>query len=100
MLAKTAGVKINNGIVVNASLQTSDPNIFAIGECAEVDGQLTMHIAPIILCAHVLGKMLVGDVHAVKFPVMPIVIKTPACPIVVVTPPKNCGGEWRVGFVG
>lgn len=96
MLAKTANIKINNGVVVNASLQTSDPSIFAIGECAEVDGQLTMHIAPIILCAHVLGKMLAGDVQGVCFPVMPIVIKTPACPIVVVAPPKNCVGEWRV----
>lgn len=95
-LAKTANIKINKGVVVNASLQTSDPAIFAIGECAEVNGQLTMHIAPIILCAHVLGKMLAGNVQAVRFPVMPIVIKTPACPIVIVAPPKNSVGEWKL----
>lgn len=31
-LAQLAGLIVDNGVVVNASLQTSDPNIFAVGD--------------------------------------------------------------------
>jgi 3-phenylpropionate/trans-cinnamate dioxygenase ferredoxin reductase subunit len=33
-LAAAAGLKTNNGIVVDGHLRTSDPNIYAIGDCA------------------------------------------------------------------
>lgn len=95
-LAKTAKLKTNVGVIVDASMQTCDPHIFAVGECAEVDAQLTMHIAPILVCSQILGKVLAGDKQSVHFTVMPIVIKTPACPIVLVMPPLNCAGEWRI----
>ena len=32
-LAQAAGLKVDNGIVVNAQAQTSDPDIFAAGDC-------------------------------------------------------------------
>ena len=32
-LAQAAGLKIDNGIVVNAQAQTSDPDVFAAGDC-------------------------------------------------------------------
>ena len=35
-LAEQAGLKTNRGVVVNASLQTSSNDIYAIGDCAEV----------------------------------------------------------------
>ena len=95
-LAKTANIKINTGIVVNASLQTNNPTIFALGECAEVLGQLTMYVTPILQCVHVLAKVLTGDEQHVHFETTPIIIKTPACPIAVVTAPKNCMGEWKI----
>jgi 3-phenylpropionate/trans-cinnamate dioxygenase ferredoxin reductase component len=34
-LARDAGLAVSNGIAVNEYLQTEDPNIFAIGDCAE-----------------------------------------------------------------
>jgi 3-phenylpropionate/trans-cinnamate dioxygenase ferredoxin reductase subunit len=34
-LAERAGLKVGNGITVDECLRTSDPNIFAIGDCAE-----------------------------------------------------------------
>jgi 3-phenylpropionate/trans-cinnamate dioxygenase ferredoxin reductase component len=37
-LAQAAGLAVRNGIVVDAFLKTSDPNIFAIGDCAEMNG--------------------------------------------------------------
>jgi 3-phenylpropionate/trans-cinnamate dioxygenase ferredoxin reductase subunit len=32
-LAASAGLEVNNGIVVNAHCRTSDPNIYAVGDC-------------------------------------------------------------------
>lgn len=95
-LSKTANLKTNTGIVVNDSLQTSDPFIFALGECAEVSGQLTMHVTPILQCVHVLAKVLAGGEARVHFEVSPIIIKTPICPLVVLAPPKNCMGTWQI----
>jgi NADPH-dependent 2,4-dienoyl-CoA reductase/sulfur reductase-like enzyme len=37
-VAQTAGVEIDTGIRVNGFLQTSHPNIFAAGDCCQVDG--------------------------------------------------------------
>ncbi|WP_209475513.1 NAD(P)/FAD-dependent oxidoreductase [Thermococcus stetteri] len=40
-LARQAGLEVNRGIVVNEHLQTSDPDIYAIGDCAEVIDAVT-----------------------------------------------------------
>ncbi len=40
-LAKKAGLEVSRGIVVNEHLQTSDPDIYAIGDCAEVIDAVT-----------------------------------------------------------
>lgn len=37
-MARDADLAVNRGIRVNAQLQTSDPDIYAVGECAEFDG--------------------------------------------------------------
>jgi 3-phenylpropionate/trans-cinnamate dioxygenase ferredoxin reductase subunit len=34
-VARAAGLAVGNGVVVNAYLETTDPRIFAIGDCAE-----------------------------------------------------------------
>lgn len=34
-LAESAGLTVDHGIVVNANMQTSDPSIFAAGDCAQ-----------------------------------------------------------------
>jgi len=41
-LAETAGLTYNNGIVVNDRLETSDPAIYAIGDCASFPYRGTM----------------------------------------------------------
>jgi len=38
-LATESGLTVNKGIAVNDFLQTSDPNIYAVGECLEHDGK-------------------------------------------------------------
>ncbi|MCT2590334.1 FAD-dependent oxidoreductase [Streptomyces sp. N2-109] len=37
-LARVAGLRVGRGVVVDDQLRTSDPRIFAIGDCAEHDG--------------------------------------------------------------
>ncbi len=39
-IAKAAGLKVNRGIVVDASMRTSDPYVFAVGDVAELPGAI------------------------------------------------------------
>ena len=45
--AKSSGLLVERGIVVDDQMRTSDPNIFAIGECAQHRGQCYGLVAPI-----------------------------------------------------
>lgn len=38
-LAESAGLDCGRGIKVDSSLRTSDPDIYAVGDCAEIDGR-------------------------------------------------------------
>ncbi len=60
-LAKKAGLKINRGIVVNDFMETSDPNIFAIGECVEHREKVYGLVAPLYEQGKVLAATLTGD---------------------------------------
>lgn len=95
-LAKTAGIQTNYGIVVDRYLKTNIPHIFALGDCAEVEGKIKQFVAPLLQCAQALAKILVGGREPVHYPAMPIVIKTPACPIVTSPPPVHVKGEWHM----
>jgi nitrite reductase (NADH) large subunit len=63
-LAKEAGLAVDRGIVVSSSMQTSDPDIYALGECVEFDGQSFGLVAPLYEMAGVLAQQLVGDAAA------------------------------------
>jgi nitrite reductase (NADH) large subunit len=63
-LAKEAGLAVNRGIVVDAQMRTSDPAIYALGECAEVDGSCFGLVAPLYDMANVLAAQLAGDTTA------------------------------------
>ncbi len=62
--AKEAGLEIGRGIVIDVGLQTSDPNVFSVGECAEFDGQTFGLVAPLYQMASVLAARLAGDATA------------------------------------
>jgi nitrite reductase (NADH) large subunit len=47
-LGRKAGLDVRRGIVVNDYLQTSDPDIFAVGECTEHRGQTFGLVAPLM----------------------------------------------------
>ncbi|HEV8287152.1 MAG TPA: nitrite reductase large subunit NirB [Chitinophagaceae bacterium] len=60
-LAKQAGITVGprGGIIVNEKLQTSDPFIFAIGECALYNGMIYGLVGPGYEMADVVAKNLV-----------------------------------------
>lgn len=95
-LAKDAGLMVNRGIVADAYLRTSDPDIFALGDCAEIEGQTRPFVLPIMHAARALAQTLVGTPTPAAFPPMPVVIKTPACPVAVQPVARDVTGEWKI----
>src|SRR5262249_19578658 len=60
-LGKKAGLKINRGIVVNDHMETSDPSIFAVGECVEHREKVYGLVAPLYDQGKVLAATITGD---------------------------------------
>jgi rubredoxin-NAD+ reductase len=85
-LARRAGLTVARGIVVDAqSLCTSDESVFALGDCAEVQGQLGSTIEPILRQARTIAGQIVGTpvpydarnpVWIVKSPGLPLTIRS------------------------
>jgi nitrite reductase (NADH) large subunit len=67
-IAKDAGLEVNRGIVVDATMRASDPDIFAVGECAETHGQVFGLVAPLYEMASVIASQLAGDATATFTP--------------------------------
>ena len=63
-LANDAGLEVARGIEVNAQMQTSDPDILAVGECIEFDGHLFGLVAPLYDQAKVVAKTLMDEPDA------------------------------------
>jgi nitrite reductase (NADH) large subunit len=59
-LAKAAGLQVNRGVVVDDQMRTSDPSIFAVGECAEHRGVAYGLVAPIWDMCRTLADTLTG----------------------------------------
>ena len=60
-LGKKANLKINRGIVVNDFMETSDPAIFAIGECVEHREKVYGLVAPLYEQGKVLAATITGN---------------------------------------
>jgi len=95
-LAIASGLECGRGIKVNRRLETSAPNVYALGDCAEVEGHVLVYVAPLTAAARTLGKILADQPEDVVYPAMPVTIKTPACPVVVSPPAKDAQGAWQV----
>ncbi|AZL65768.1 MULTISPECIES: nitrite reductase large subunit NirB [Enterobacter] len=63
-LAQASGIRCARGIVVDRQMQTSEPDVYAIGECCEIDGQTFGLVAPCLAQADILAARLAGDVTA------------------------------------
>ena len=95
-IAQEAGITVNRGIVVNSLLETSAPDVYSLGDCAEVNGHVLFYVAPLMASARALAKTLTGTATAVSYPAMPVTIKTPTCPIVVSPAPRDAEGSWNI----
>jgi len=77
-LGYKAGVRVNRGIVVNDYMETSEPDIFAVGECVEHRGVCYGLVAPLydqgkVLAATITGNRgptYTGTIQAAKLKIM------------------------------
>ena len=95
-MAAAAGIKVNRGVEVDRQLKTSHSHIYALGDCAEVDGLNLLYVMPLMSCARALAQTLAGNPTAVSYGAMPITVKTPVCPLVVSPVPRGYEGVWTV----
>ncbi len=59
-LAKDAGVNVNRGILVDDRMLTSDPHVYALGECVEHRTGIYGLVAPLYEMAKVIAAQLAG----------------------------------------
>ncbi|HUN39855.1 MAG TPA: FAD-dependent oxidoreductase [Acetobacteraceae bacterium] len=59
-LAKAAGLACGRGIQVDGSMRTSDPHIYAVGECVEFRGQVFGLVAPLYDMAGICADHITG----------------------------------------
>ncbi len=95
-LAASAGLEVRQGIVTNRLLATSAPDIYALGDCAEVEGHVLMYVMPLMAAARALASTLTGEPTAVNWGAMPVMVKTPCCPVAVIPPVLVDDGKWEV----
>jgi rubredoxin-NAD+ reductase len=94
-IAIKAGVNCQLGICVDRFLRTNQPNIFAMGDCAEMDQVVLQYVAPIRIQAKALASTLCGHTQPVTYPAMTCVVKTPMAPVAFCIPP-NREGVWEI----
>lgn len=94
-LAQDAGIATSRGIISNHLLETNQADVYAIGDCAEVNGTLLPYVMPLMQQARALAKTLAGQTTAVHYPAMPVAVKTPAAPLTVLPVPMQVNVEWQ-----
>lgn len=95
-LAAEAGLEVKRGIVFDRLLKTSAEHVYALGDCAEVEGLSLLYVMPLMAGARALAKTLFGNPTFVSYGPMPVTVKTPACPVVVSMPAVGSAGSWSV----
>lgn len=95
-LARAAGIATARGVQVDARLATSAPGVYAIGDCAEVEGRNLPFVQPLMMQARALAATLTGTPTTVVYPPMPVMVKTPAHPVAALPPAPGMEGDWCV----
>ncbi|MGL5046641.1 MAG: NADH:flavorubredoxin reductase NorW, partial [Shewanella sp.] len=94
-LARNAGLTVGSGIMVNRQLQSAQPYIFALGDCAEIDGSVRPYLQPTLLAASALAKTLLGTPTPLELPPMLLKVKTPQYPIQLAGQIQGQGLRWQ-----
>ena len=89
-LAEKAGIAVEQGIATDALMRTSVGDVYAIGDCAAVEGQVFAYIEPIRRQAATIAAGLRGE--SLPFDTRPplVRVKTPSFPLTV-CPPATSG---------
>ena len=95
-LAQAAGLAVGRGIQVDAAWRSSVADVYALGDCAELQGRVLPFVQPILHAARALAQTLCGREMRVDLPAMPVVVKTPAHPLVTMPVAREVHGAWRV----
>lgn len=99
-LAVEAGLAVDRGIVVDRLLRTSDPSIYALGDCAQTPAGPLPFVAPLMAEAKALAATLAGTPTPLVLPALPVVVKTPCLPVAVCPPAPGAAGAWAVEGAG
>lgn len=94
-LAKEAHIETSRGVITNTLMETSQADIYALGDCAEVNGLLLPYVMPLMQQARALAKTLNGESTTVHYPAMPVAVKTPAAPLTVLPAPLGVDVNWE-----
>ncbi|MDE2462862.1 MAG: FAD-dependent oxidoreductase, partial [Alphaproteobacteria bacterium] len=93
-LAAEAGLSVDYGIKVDVTGRTSDPHIYALGDCAEYAHGLSAYVTPIMAAARAIAQGALGTPTEIRFPPLSVQVKTTACPVVLLPAPRNAKGKW------
>jgi assimilatory nitrate reductase electron transfer subunit len=77
-LAERAGLRVERGVVVDHRLRTSDPAIFAIGDCAQHAGVVSGLVAPAWEQARVVAGVVTGERPLDRYRARPAVTRLKA----------------------
>ncbi|GAK16748.1 LOW QUALITY PROTEIN: nitric oxide reductase FlRd-NAD(+) reductase [Vibrio sp. JCM 19053] len=95
-LAERAGLEVGRGIKVNQFGQTSDENIYSLGDCVETDHGWQPYIAPINQMILSVAKSLLGDVAPISLTPTPVIVKTPILPLTIFPVAAEEQGQWYI----
>jgi rubredoxin-NAD+ reductase len=94
-LAVAAGLACDRGVLTDRELRTSDPDIYALGDCVQAGGFTLPYVMPLNLQAKALARTLTGEATRLEYPPMPVLVKTTLHPVVVAAPPPGVKGDWQ-----
>ncbi|EPP2134265.1 FAD-dependent oxidoreductase [Vibrio alginolyticus] len=95
-LAEQAGLEVGRGIKVNQFGQTSDENIYSLGDCVETEQGWQPYIAPINQMIPSVAKSLLGDVAPISLTPTPVIVKTPILPLTIFSVAAEEQGQWYI----
>jgi rubredoxin-NAD+ reductase len=97
-LARQARLVTGRGIVVDSLGQTSAPDIFALGDCAEYSingvGTVLPYVAPLMAAARAIAATLAGKGTTIPHKQDAIIVKTASCKLALLPPPPGMRGTW------
>jgi rubredoxin---NAD+ reductase len=101
-LAQAAGLQTGRGILVDQIGQTSATDIYAVGDCAEYQGDngathILPYVAPLMTASRAIARTLTGQPTPIDLTPAPVLVKTPSCPLALIPPPVGLAktGHWE-----